>query len=155
MNLLLTELDVGTYVDKNTKPFTILKNFITKIMIFKSNFLLIPKVHMKMDWQEWCTTHSSWMPNRNLFWRKSVIRKNSVALCRIEWNLLSRSALSRTRIKPLYTIVKFYPCLGWESTKVAPNSTWPHQSSNLYGNRQSYFIQACFLCTFHAIYFSP
>ena len=50
---------------------------------WNSNYLIIPKVHLKMDWQEWCTTHSSWMPIRNLFWRKSLIRKNSVALCKI------------------------------------------------------------------------
>ena len=49
-------------------------------------------------------------------------------IVRIEWNLLCGSVLSRTWIQLLYTMVKFDPCVAWESSKVAPNYDPPHQS---------------------------
>ena len=42
---------VGTFVNKNTKPFAILNNFISKTKNFESNFLLIRKVQsIKVKW---------------------------------------------------------------------------------------------------------
>ena len=56
-----------------------------------------------------------------------------VPIIEIEWNFPCRSVLSRTWIKLLFTMVKFDPCVAWESSKVAPIYDPPHQSMTLYG----------------------
>ena len=48
-------MENGKFIDKIPKPFIILRKFITEIKIFLSNYLIIRKVRMKIDWQEWST----------------------------------------------------------------------------------------------------